>query len=64
VACGWLKVIFWGSVAAKIKSPLESDLSLYFLQIQKGPTDLFEGFPGNTLIDPMGLTICLQNLIV
>jgi hypothetical protein len=37
-----------GSVAAKIGSPLESDLSLYFLQIQKSPTDLFEGFPGNT----------------
>ncbi len=36
------------SVAAKIGSPLESDLSLYFLQIRKGPTDLFEGFPGNT----------------
>ena len=36
------------SVAAKIGSPLESDLSQYFLQIRKGPTDLFEGFPGNT----------------
>jgi hypothetical protein len=37
-----------GSVAAKIGSLLELDLSMYFLQIQKGPTDLFEGFPGNT----------------
>ncbi len=37
-----------GSVAAKIGSPLESDLSIYSLQIQKGPTDLFKGFPGNT----------------
>jgi hypothetical protein len=37
-----------GSVAAKIGSPLESDLSMYFLQIQKGPTDLLKGFPGNT----------------
>jgi hypothetical protein len=34
------------SVAAKIGSPLESDL--YFLQLQKGPTDLFKGFLGNT----------------
>ncbi len=37
-----------GSVAAKIGSPLESDLSMYFLQLQKGLTDLFKGFPGNT----------------
>jgi hypothetical protein len=36
------------SVVAKIGSPLESDLSMYFLQLQKCPTDLFEGFPGNT----------------
>ncbi len=36
------------SVAAKIGSPLESDLFMYFRQLQKGPTDLFEGFPGNT----------------
>jgi hypothetical protein len=36
------------SVAAEIGSPLESDLSMYFLQLQKGLTDLFEVFPGNT----------------
>ncbi len=36
------------SVAAKIGSPLESDLSMYYLQLWKGPPDLFKGFPGNT----------------
>ncbi len=41
------------SVAARIRSPLESDLSLCFLEIQKGPTDLLKGFPGNTKIDPI-----------
>jgi hypothetical protein len=42
-----LGFIYSGSVAAKIGSPLESDLSMYFLQIKKGPTDLLKGFPGN-----------------
>jgi hypothetical protein len=46
--CRMYQQVFFRSVAAKIGSPLESNLSLYFLQIQKGPTVLFKGFPGNT----------------
>jgi hypothetical protein len=41
------ELVIFSSVAAKIGSALELDLSLYFLQTQKGPTDLFKGFPGN-----------------